>query len=199
MRILVVGAFGLFEASSRDQVMHQFRVNVFGVMETIRAILPHFRARKAGTIVNVSSGAGIFTLPLISLYCASKFALEGFSEALSYELSALNIVVKIVEPGGVSGTNFGRRSGQEAANAPEMQDYAQFTSHAGHVFESLHRADLSTAEDVAETVFLAATDGSARLRYVHGKDIAPMVTARREWGEERYTSFMRRQFALPQN
>jgi short-subunit dehydrogenase len=81
------------------------------VMDTIRALLPHFRQKGAGTIVNVSSGAGVFSLPLISLYCASKFALEGFSEALSYELAALNIVVKIVEPGGVSGTNFGRRSG----------------------------------------------------------------------------------------
>jgi short-subunit dehydrogenase len=94
---------------------------VFGVMDTIRALLPHFRQRRSGTIVNVSSGAGVFSLPLISLYCASKFALEGFSEALSYELAALNIAVKIVEPGGVSGTNFGRRSGQEAAGAPQIR------------------------------------------------------------------------------
>jgi short-subunit dehydrogenase len=68
----------------------QFDINVFGMMDVTRAILPHFRKNKGGLIVSVSSGAGIFTLPMISLYCASKFALEGFSEALAYELASLH-------------------------------------------------------------------------------------------------------------
>jgi short-subunit dehydrogenase len=74
------------------------------------APFPHFRATRAGMIVNISSGAGVFTLPLISLYCASKFALEGFSEALTYELAPLGITVKIVEAGGSLSTNFSTRS-----------------------------------------------------------------------------------------
>jgi short-subunit dehydrogenase len=187
------GAFGIFETSTPELVMRQFQVNVFGVMDTIRAVLPHFRQRGAGTIVNVSSGAGVFTLPLISLYCASKFALEGFSEALSYELAALNIAVKIVEPGGVSGTNFGRRSGQEAAANREIPEYAPFLRHAGRVFEALVNAELSTAEDVANAIFIAVTDGSEQLRYVQGKDIEPLVTARR-LGEDGYLSLLREQF-----
>ncbi|MEI9986695.1 MAG: SDR family NAD(P)-dependent oxidoreductase [Aliidongia sp.] len=71
------GLWGVFESTPRDKVLEQFEVNVFGVMDVTRALLPHFRANRSGVIVNVSSGAGVFTLPLISLYCASKFALEG--------------------------------------------------------------------------------------------------------------------------
>lgn len=67
-------------------------------MEVTRAVLPHFRRNKSGIIINLSSGAGIFTLPMISLYCASKFALEGFSEALSHELASQTIGIKLVIP-----------------------------------------------------------------------------------------------------
>lgn len=93
------------------------------MMDVTRAVLAHFRANRAGVIVNVSSGAGIFTLPMISLYCASKFALEGFSEALTYELAPLGITVKIVEPGGSGDTNFHARTGSEAAAAAIPDDY----------------------------------------------------------------------------
>jgi NAD(P)-dependent dehydrogenase (short-subunit alcohol dehydrogenase family) len=101
------GQYGVFEAVPREKVLEQFEVNVFGPMNVIRAVLPVMRKARSGVIINMSSGAGIFTLPMISLYSASKFALEGFSEALSFELLALGIVVKIVEPhGGVSATKF---------------------------------------------------------------------------------------------
>lgn len=76
-------------------------------MDVTRALLSQIRANRSGKIVNVSSGAGVVGLPMISLYCASKFALKGFSEALSYELAALGIRLKIVEPGGVTSTAFG--------------------------------------------------------------------------------------------
>ncbi len=89
---------------------------------------------KGGLIINVSSGAGIFALPMISLYCASKFALEGFSESLSYELASQNIVVKIVEPGGVISTNFGKRSGQEALRNASIADYDEFVTRMNAVF-----------------------------------------------------------------
>ena len=62
-------------------------------MDVTRAILPHFRANKGGGIINISSGAGVFTLPAISLYHASKFALEGWTESMSYELGIPNIFV----------------------------------------------------------------------------------------------------------
>lgn len=163
------GEFGIFETVSREQVNTQFEVNVTGVMDTIRTILPHFRERKAGTIINISSGAGRFTLPMISLYCASKFALEGFSEALSYELASQNIAVKIVEPGGTT-TNFSKVSFDKFSDTVRIPDYDNFTAAAGKMFNAMREMQLATAEEVAAVIYDAATDGTDTLRYVVGND-----------------------------
>lgn len=188
------GLFGVFESTRREKIREQFDVNVFGVMDVTRAILPHFRSQGSGSIINVSSGAGVFTLPMISLYCASKFALEGFSESLSYELASQNIRVKIVEPGGVISTDFGKRSGTEAAQAQAIADYDGFVAHTLGVFDGLRSARLATEEDVAEVIYQAATDQSNQLRYVATEDIKPLVAARRETSEEAYMTLMRSRF-----
>ena len=188
------GLYGVFESISREKCQEQFDINVFGVMDVTRAILPHFRNNKGGLIINVSSGAGVFTLPMLSLYCASKFALEGFSEALSYELASQNIVVKIVEPGGVLSTNFGKRSGSEAAQNTTPADYDKFVAGANAIFASLRGQRLATEEGVAEVIFTAATDGTNQLRYVATEDIQPLVKARRETSEEQYIEFMRSRY-----
>jgi NAD(P)-dependent dehydrogenase (short-subunit alcohol dehydrogenase family) len=179
------GLFGIFEGTPPEKVREQFDVNVFGLMDTIRAILPHFRANKRGLIINVSSGAGVFTLPMLSLYCASKFALEGFSE---------NITVKVVEPGGVVTTNFGKRSGAEAAANQPLADYDRFVAGANEIFAGLRASRKATEEDVARVILEAATDGSDRLRYVATADILPLVTARRETSEVDYMALMRATF-----
>lgn len=189
------GLFGVFEGFSREKVQQQFDVNVFGVMDVTRALLPHFRAQRSGTIVNVSSGAGVFGLPMISLYTASKFALEGFSESLAYELRSQGIAVKIVEPGGVVTTGFGERSEAEASEARAPSDYNGFIAGAMEVFAGLRSARLATADDVAQVIFEAATDGTDRLRYLATQDIAPLVKARRETSEEAYMAMMRATFA----
>lgn len=188
------GLFGLFEGASREKIQEQFDVNVFGVMDVTRAILPHFRGRRSGTIVNVSSGAGVFGLPMISLYNASKFALEGFSESLSYELASQGITVKIVEPGGVLDTKFGARSANEFGSALIPAGYEDFVTATGKVFEGLRASRHATSEDVARVIFEAATDGTDRLRYVATDDIQPLVRARRETSEDAYMHFMREQF-----
>lgn len=188
------GLFGIFEATSPEKIQEQFDVNVFGVMSVTRAILPHFRTNKAGVIINVSSGAGVFALPMISLYCASKFALEGFSEALSYELSGLGIIVKVVEPGGVISTKFGERSGAEAGQAQSSADYDPFVQASHALFEGMRGQRLATEEDVAKVIFEAATDGSDQLRYVATDDIKPLVQARRETSEAEYIQLMRSKF-----
>jgi NAD(P)-dependent dehydrogenase (short-subunit alcohol dehydrogenase family) len=188
--------FGVFEATPREKIQEQFDVNVFGAMDVTRAILPHFRKNKAGVIINVSSGAGVFTLPMISLYCASKFALEGFSEALTYELAPLGIVVKVVEPGGVVSTNFGKRSADEAGHVGALPDYDDFVSAINAIFAKLKQRRLATEEDVAKVIYEAATDGSDRLRYVATDDILPLVKARRETSEQAYITLMRSQFMI---
>ncbi|MFZ1055957.1 MAG: SDR family NAD(P)-dependent oxidoreductase, partial [Opitutaceae bacterium] len=174
----------------------QFGVNVFGVMNVTRAILPHFRQNRGGLILNIGSGAGVYTLPMLSLYCASKFALEGFTESVAYELASQNVIVKMIEPGGVLSTNFGRRSGAESANNAVLPDYDAFVAHVGAVFDSLGAERLATEDDVARVVYEAATDGKSRLRYVATDDIKPLVKSRRETSEDEYMAFMRARFGL---
>jgi NAD(P)-dependent dehydrogenase (short-subunit alcohol dehydrogenase family) len=190
------GLFGVFEGISREKIREQFDVNVFGVMDVTRAILPHFRRNRSGVILNVSSGAGVFTLPMISLYSASKFALEGFSEALSYELCPLGITVKVIEPGGVISTNFGKRSGDEAGKVDALPDYDAFVTATNAIFAGLRAQRLATEEDVAKVIYDAATDGSDQLRYVATDDIKTLVKARRETSEADYIAFMRSQFMI---
>lgn len=188
------GLFGLFEATPTEKIREQFDVNVFGVMDVTRAILPHFRQNKGGVIINISSGAGVFTLPMLSLYCSSKFALEGFSESLSYELSSQGIVVKIVEPGGVVSTNFGKRSGEEVAFNTSLIDYEAFVEKANAIFAGLRASRSASEEDVTKVIFAAATDGTDQLRYIASEDIKPLVHARRETSEQNYIEFMKAQF-----
>jgi NAD(P)-dependent dehydrogenase (short-subunit alcohol dehydrogenase family) len=169
-------------------------VNVFGVMAVVQAILPHFRMNRAGLIVNVSSGAGVFTLPMLSLYCASKFAIEGSSEALSYELALLGFRVRIVEPGGIADTNVGERSASEAGRLDTPPDYNAFVPSTNEIFAGLRDLPASSLDDVAAAIYAAETDGSDRLRYVVTEDILPVVRSRRETSEQEYIALMRAKF-----
>ena len=188
------GQYGLFEALQPEQIQRQFDVNVFGVMNVIRVILPHFRQQKAGMILNISSGAGRFTLPMLSMYSASKFALEGFSEALSYELSALNISVKIIEPGGTH-TNFNSVTGEQFAHDPALTDYTAFTEAAGQLFASMVAQQLATGEEVANTIFQAATDGTDTLRYVIGNEnFMKRIANRQQMSDQDYVHSVREAF-----
>ena len=103
------GLMGTFESASRESIRRQFDVNVFGLFDVTRAILPHFRSNKSGVIINISSIGGRMTFPMMPLYHSTKFAVEGFSESLHYELEPLGIQVKVVQPGGVA-TEFAGRS-----------------------------------------------------------------------------------------
>ena len=193
------GLFSLFETASREAIQKQFDVNVFGAMDVIRSILPHFRANRTGTIINISSGAGAFGAAMASIYCASKFALEGFSESLSYELADLGIKVKIIEPGGAPGTGFTARSQVEKGGLPIPGDYNAFMAHAAQVYGGMaSNSDSDALERVVETIFAAVTDGTDQLRYLPNDDIRPILTARRESSEQDFIALMRG-FFLPHN
>lgn len=193
------GVLGVFEATSRERIQRQFDVNLFGVMDVTRALLPHFRANRAGVVVNISSGAGVFGLPMLPVYNASKFALEGFSEGLSYELAGLGIRVKLVEPGGMATTNFLARSGREYAEADQIADYGGFLAAAGAIYAGFREGGPgASGEDVARVVYEATTDETDQLRYVATQDIATLVALRREASEAQYMAVMRGQFGWPQ-
>lgn len=188
------GLFSIFEGVSDAKVRELFEVNVFGVMNVTRAVLLHFREKKSGVFVNVSSGAGVFVLPTGSLYSASKFALEAFSEGLAWEVGSLGVKVKILEPGGFA-TSFNERAGKEAAAASSVPGYEAFFAQAGAAFRKLQanaNGDTSaTAEKIAQVMYGAATDGTDQLRYVATEAIKQKVELRRSGGEDAYVKYMR--------
>jgi NAD(P)-dependent dehydrogenase (short-subunit alcohol dehydrogenase family) len=187
------GAYGPLEATSDATMQRQYDVNVFGVMRTTRAVLPHFRRQRGGVVINVASMGGRFAFPLGTLYHGTKFAVEGLSEALQYELAPLGVRVKIIEPGAIR-TEFAGRS-FDFVNDVTMTEYQpliqRFMEVLGPVMAS---AQLPTA--VADTIFAAATDDSARLRYICGADAEQIIAARRQLDDETFAETIRTQFGV---
>ncbi|KIJ50420.1 hypothetical protein M422DRAFT_159578 [Sphaerobolus stellatus SS14] len=172
------GQHGVFEMSSSKAIREQFEVNLLGPMELIRAVLPHYRSRNGGGIINISSGSGFFTLPMGSVYSASKHALESFTEGLSYELSPQNIYVKSVVPfAAISGTNFMAHVAElMEVNTELLPIYEPFLERVGKVYQDLQGKRATHASEVAEMVYKAATDGTDRLRYFIGcKEDYPFI------------------------
>ncbi len=187
------GQQGLFEATTPEKIKAQFEVNVFGAMNVIRAILPHFRNQKSGTIINISSVAGRVTTPLLSIYSASKFAIEGFTESLAFELESQNIKVKIVEPGYIA-TPFYERTTSEFAFDPTLTDYIKFNEEMNTFYASASGGAIFTPEDVAKVIFTASTDNSYQLRYVAGPDMEQMINIRNSKPDQEYVDSMRNIF-----
>jgi NAD(P)-dependent dehydrogenase (short-subunit alcohol dehydrogenase family) len=159
------GAVGPFEAATPEQVQRQFDTNVFGVMNVIREILPYFRQKRDGTILTVTSMGGLITFPIYSIYHGTKWAVEGFTEALSFELKPFNIRIKNIEPGAIK-TDFYDRS-QDVLTKPGLTAYDKYVRVT---MENSQKAgaDAPGPEVVAKTLFTAANDPSDRLRYVSG-------------------------------
>ncbi len=157
------GLIGLFEAMTPDQVRRQFETNVIGLMNVTRAVIPHMRAQRSGTIVSVASVAGRMSMPLYSLYCSTKWAVEGFTEALSYELKPFGIQVRIIEPGPIR-TDFMTRS-LDVADKNVSAEYGEFEARVWEAYK-VEFADAPGPELVAASIFKAATSASAwRIRY----------------------------------
>ena len=119
-----IGYFGSFEETELAEARRMFEINVWGLAETTRAVLPLLRRQRSGTIVNLSSIAGIAGFPGLSFYNASKFAVEALSEALSQEVAPLGIRVLLVEPGPFRTDWAGRSANQAPETVPEYQDTA---------------------------------------------------------------------------
>jgi short-subunit dehydrogenase len=168
------GLVGAFEAATPEQIERQFQTNVFGVMNVCREILPVFREQKRGTIVNIASVGGRITFPLYSLYHATKWAVEGFSESLQYEVELFGIRVKIIEPGPIK-TDFYNRS-QDLTRRKGLTVYDSFIEK---VMPNMQKAgeDAPDGKIVADVIYEAVTDGTKKLRYpVNTKGI---LTARK--------------------
>ena len=187
-----VGLFGAAEATPDDVTRQVFETNTFGVMTVCRAVVPHMRERGSGTIVNVTSSVGIAPMPLVAVYTASKYAIEGFSESLAHELGTFGVRVKVVEPGLAPSTSF-------ASNSNGRRDDlmpAAYSAFADRYLRSMQNYPTSytTAEDVAEAVYAAATDEGDRLRYPAGADSVMLAELRESLPEQAFLARMRTMF-----
>lgn len=187
------GAYGPLEVTPLDKIRRQFDVNVIGLMAVMQAVLPHFRANQSGTIVNISSVGGRAAFPLGTLYHGTKFAVEGLSESLQYELAPLGITVKVVEPGAIA-TNFAGQS-FDFSNDPPISEYQALVEGLWKVMGPM-TAQGSSAEQIAEVVYTATTDGTNRLRYAAGEDAVQFLEGRRAADDETIFSGMRKQFGI---
>lgn len=167
---------GTFESMDDARIARQFETNVLGLMRVARAFLPHFRTRRAGTLINVASMGGRLTFPFYSVYHATKWAVDGFSESLAFELEPLGIRVKIIEPGAIK-TDFYERSA-DFVHDPALKEYGAIVDKGMARMNAAGRKG-APADRVAEAIWNAATDGTTRLRYVVGSDAKGLLALRR--------------------
>ena len=167
-----IGLFGAFEATPMATAREVFETNTFGVMAMTQAVLPQFRARRKGVVVNVTSSATLAPMPMVAVYTASKMAIEGFTASLAHELEAFNVSVKLVEPGYGPTTRFTSNTGTRMDGLiPEA--YAPF---AQRIFASFAQpAAVTNESDVAEGVWRAANDASGQLRFPAGADAVALA------------------------
>jgi len=187
-----IGLASIVEATPDSTVREIFETNTFGVIAACRAIIPRMRKQGGGVIVNVTSSVTVGVMPLVAVYAASKFAVEGFTEALSYELSAFDIKARLVEPGYAPTTRFGANGGARMQGLiPD--DYAGF---AQACFSRLahYPTDFCTEAEVAEAVHAAATDDGVRIRYPAGADTKLLADLRWSTSEEHYRHKMHAMF-----
>lgn len=189
------GAYGPLEAFPMDRIRRQFDTNVIGLLEVTKALLPHMRANASGTIVNISSIGGQMTFPLGTLYHGTKFAVEGLSEALHFELEAAGIKVKIVEPGMIA-TDFGGRS-FDFVNDETMTEYQPVVKA---LFESWGTEEMtsraSPPQVVADVIWTAVTDGTNTLRYRAGADAEELLNNRKALDDATFIGGLKAQLGL---
>ena len=169
-----VGVVGAFEATSMAHIRRVFETNTFGTMAMTQAVIPGMRARRAGTIVNVTSSVTLAPMPLAAAYTASKQAIEGFTGSLAHELAAFGIRTRLVEPGYGPTTRFAANTDVKVGDLIPAA-YADF---ARPIFAAFASPALTTREsDVAEAVWRAVTDTTDRLRYPAGSDAVALAMA----------------------
>jgi NAD(P)-dependent dehydrogenase (short-subunit alcohol dehydrogenase family) len=180
------GAFGALEAAPDDVIRQQFEVNLFGLIAVTKAVLPGMRAQKSGVIINVSSIGGRLTFPFATLYHATKFAVEGLTESLQYELNPFGIRLKIVEPGGYK-TNFAGRS-MDMYGGGGLDGYHERIERFVAMMDKWPMSE--NIVEVADVIYEAASDGTEQLRYPVGQDAMPMLEARRQMDDVDFKKMM---------
>ena len=187
-----IGLGSAVESTPDNTVRELFETNTFGVIAACRAIIPQMRKQGQGVIVNVTSSVTIGVMPLVAIYAASKFAIEGFTESMAYELEGFNIKARLVEPGYAPTTNF-TANGSARMQGLIPADYASFAQACFARMANYPTAYCTEAE-VAEAVLAAATEDGVRIRYPAGADSKMLAELRWSTSEHRYLQRVRELF-----
>lgn len=181
---------GALEEVSMDEIQSQYETNLFGLIRVTQAVLPTMRKQRSGRIINISSGAGLFGFPGLSAYVSTKFAVEGLSESIAYELEPFGIKVILIEPGFIR-TNFahamivGKRAQDPASPYSGMMQ--KIMASASELTKNA-----SPAELVANIILNAAANPNPRLRYLAGKDVESWAAGKKNMDELEFFNMIKR-------
>jgi NAD(P)-dependent dehydrogenase (short-subunit alcohol dehydrogenase family) len=184
------GLAGALEGLTDDQIVRLVNTNMLGTIRTTKAFIPHFREKRAGLFINTTSLGGLMSFPFNSIYHATKWAIEGWSESMAFELNQFGIGIKTIEPGGIR-TDFFTRS-LDTARHPAYD--ALVNKFMGLITDPKQMETYSSPEQIAEVVYEAASDGKDQLRYVAGADAKAMYAMRLQLGDEASRKAMAQQF-----
>jgi NAD(P)-dependent dehydrogenase (short-subunit alcohol dehydrogenase family) len=187
---------GAFEDLAIEEIKAQYETNLFGLIRTSQAVLPIMRKQKSGVIVNISSGAGRFGYPGGSAYVSTKFAVEGLSESMAYEIEPFGIKVTLIEPGVIktniaNGMVVAKKS--QNPNSPYFQIMQKMSTSFEHMLENAS----SSPDLVAKVVLQAVTSENPSLsRYLAGKDVESWIEAKRNMSDDEFHKMIKRSFNL---
>lgn len=181
------GLVGAFEELSMEEIKQQYETNLFGVMRVTQAVLPIMRKQKSGIIVNMSSGAGRFGYPNGSAYVSTKFALEGLTESVAYEVEPFGIKIVLVEPGFVR-TNFSNVVAKKSQSTNSQ--YSKMTEKMAASIEQM-KLKSSPPELVANVVLAVVTSKNPNLRYLAGKDVEKWMEQKKNMSDEQFFSMIK--------
>ena len=191
---------GALEETSMDEIKAQFETNFFGAVRVMQAVIPAMRENRHGRIVNITSMGGRIAIPLDSIYHATKFALEGLSESVQYEVEPFGIKIILVEPGAV-GSNFWKNLKMAATKAPGHDSknndspYRQIENNMSESFKQMVQNTIHPSE-VARVILQAVIADNPDFRYVVGKDAAAILETRRSMSDREFQNFIKKQFNI---
>ena len=172
------GLMGPLESTTDEQLTRQLDTNLLGVIRVTQAFIPYFREKQNGLFISTTSIGGLIAFPFCSVYHATKWALEGWSESLAFELNKIGVGIKTVSPGGIK-TDFLSRSAEMSAH-PAYEEWVK------KLYAGFDENNFSSPEQIAEVVYEATTDGKDKLRYVACEDAKALYAKRLQIGDEEF-------------
>ena len=190
---------GAVEDLSIDEFKSQFETNFFGVIRVTKEVIPIMRNQGGGNIINISSVGGRIGIPLNTAYISSKFAVEGLSESMRYELEQFGIDVIIIEPGAVKSNFFENAdvkvNNNNTTNSTKTSLYSQLTQKIIKGFEPiLESSSSSLPSDVAKVIYQAIESTNRQVRYLVGKDAASIINARQNLSDKELENWIKESF-----